>query len=146
LQARATKVLAFGEFIHYIHTRYNLVLRRLRNKYLGNTKLLQPQTITIYNKISCYFFFLKKKKIRFDIEITSTNFDFIYITRQGIELYDPKGFNQSEILSQSNFDPLNRFINILKDLASAFEKLFMYFMTINQIRLHLIGINHYFSI
>ncbi|EXX52939.1 hypothetical protein RirG_248640 [Rhizophagus irregularis DAOM 197198w] len=42
-------------------------------------------------------------------------------TRQGIELYDPKGFNQSEILSQSNFDPLNRFINILKDLASAFE-------------------------
>jgi hypothetical protein len=41
-------------------------------------------------------------------------------TRQGIELYDPKGFNQSEILSQSNSDPLNRFIIILKDLANAF--------------------------
>ncbi|CAI2174465.1 1539_t:CDS:10 [Funneliformis geosporum] len=38
---------------------------------------------------------------------------------QGIELYVPKG--QSEMLYQSCFDPLNRFVNILKDLVIVFD-------------------------
>ncbi|RIA98342.1 hypothetical protein C1645_750349, partial [Glomus cerebriforme] len=42
-------------------------------------------------------------------------------TKQEVELYDPDGFNQSEILSQLNTEPLNRFISILKDIAKIFE-------------------------
>ncbi|RIA81211.1 hypothetical protein C1645_837362 [Glomus cerebriforme] len=42
-------------------------------------------------------------------------------TRQEVELYDPNGFSQSEILSQLNTEPLNRFISILKDIAKIFE-------------------------
>ena len=39
---------------------------------------------------------------------------------QEIELYVSKESNQSEILSQSRAAPLNRFINMLKDIATIF--------------------------
>ena len=40
---------------------------------------------------------------------------------QDIELYVPKGVDQSEILSQPRKAPLTRFVNILKDLVEVFE-------------------------
>ncbi|GBC04755.1 hypothetical protein RclHR1_05850004 [Rhizophagus clarus] len=42
-------------------------------------------------------------------------------TSQEIKLYLPKGFDQSEFLSQTNTASLNRFINMLKDLADVFR-------------------------
>ncbi|RIA79038.1 hypothetical protein C1645_882870 [Glomus cerebriforme] len=70
-------------------------------------------------------------------------------TRKKVELYDLNGFNQSEILSQLNTEPLNQFKSILKDIAKIFEltpQAIHIFYEIIRIRLHSIVIEYYFLI